>query len=238
MGKEEVIKLLLVEDDENLLYIEKMTFEDIIGDYEVKTAVNGKEGLEVWKEFRPDVIVSDMDMPIMGGMEMVRRIRETDGDVIILFATAMTSPADVKKGYKAGANNYVKKPFVPEELNEHIRSMMLLRKGGKFRDETNFLTIGNFLFDPDHRILTDKAIGHRRVLTRRESSILQLLAENMGDVVSRDAIISRCWGVEERNYFNSRSLDVFVVKLRKYLSTDDMVELNTVRGVGLQLKTD
>ena len=85
-------KLLLVEDDENLAYMEKSCFEDIIGGYEVKTAVNGKEGLKVWQDFQPDVIVSDIDMPIMDGIEMVKKIREVDGKTIILFTTGLTSP--------------------------------------------------------------------------------------------------------------------------------------------------
>lgn len=109
------IKLLLVEDDENLAYMEKSCFEDIIEGYEVKTAVNGRQGLEEWKTFQPDVIVSDIDMPIMDGLEMVRKIREVDGDTIILFTTGLISPKDLKAGYAAGANNYVKKPFIPEE---------------------------------------------------------------------------------------------------------------------------
>ena len=89
-------KLLLVEDDENLAYMEKSCFEDIIGGYEVKTAVNGKEGLKVWQDFQPDVIVSDIDMPIMDGIEMVKKIREVDGKTIILFTTGLTSPKDLK----------------------------------------------------------------------------------------------------------------------------------------------
>lgn len=98
-------KLLLVEDDENLAYMEKSCFEDIIGGYEVKTAVNGKEGLKAWRDFQPDVIVSDIDMPIMDGIEMVKNIREVDGETIILFTTGLTSPKDLKAGYAAGANN-------------------------------------------------------------------------------------------------------------------------------------
>ena len=89
-------KLLLVEDDENLAYMEKSCFEDIIGGYEVKTTVNGKEGLKVWQDFQPDVIVSDIDMPIMDGIEMVKKIREVDGKTIILFTTGLTSPKDLK----------------------------------------------------------------------------------------------------------------------------------------------
>ena len=112
-----MINLLLVEDDESLAYIEKTGLEDIIGGYKVTTATNGKEGLKAWENTRPDVIISDIDMPVMNGFEMVERIRETDQDVIIIFTSALTSPNDVKAGYRLGINNYVKKPFVPEELD-------------------------------------------------------------------------------------------------------------------------
>ena len=92
-----MIKLLIVEDDASLAYIEKTGLEDIIGGYEVTTASNGKEGLKAWEESHPDVIISDIDMPVMNGFEMVERIRETDGDVIIIFTSALTSPNDVNR---------------------------------------------------------------------------------------------------------------------------------------------
>ena len=122
-----MIKLLLVEDDASLAYIEKTGLEDIIGGYTVTTATNGKEGLQAWQETNPDVIISDIDMPVMNGFEMVERIRETDQDVIIIFTSALTSPNDVKAGYRLGINNYVKKPFVPEELDAHIQALMKMR---------------------------------------------------------------------------------------------------------------
>lgn len=108
-----MIKLLLVEDDPNLRYVVQCGLEDIIGGYEVQTAANGEEGLKVWETFRPDIIISDIDMPVMDGFEMVRRIRETDADTPILFASALTSPKDVKHGYELGVNNYVKSPSLP-----------------------------------------------------------------------------------------------------------------------------
>ena len=92
-----MIKLLLVEDDKNLSYIVQSGLQDIIGGYEVITAFNGKEGLQAWEEHHPDIIISDIDMPVMDGFEMVRHIRETDGDTPILFASALTSPKDVRK---------------------------------------------------------------------------------------------------------------------------------------------
>ena len=106
---EEIIKLLLVEDDANLCYIIQGGLEDMIGGYEVLTASNGEEGLAVWKAQQPDVIVADIEMPVMDGYEMVRRIREQDEHVPILFTSGRVSPKDVVKGYELGVNNYVKK---------------------------------------------------------------------------------------------------------------------------------
>lgn len=168
-------KLLLVEDDENLAYMEKSCFEDIIGGYEVKTAVNGKEGLKVWQDFQPDVIVSDIDMPIMDGIEMVKKIREVDGKTIILFTTGLTSPKDLKAGYAAGANNYVKKPFIPEELDAHIHSLLQLKAGARSENASNQIKLGKYILDADHATLKDTQDGKQKMLTAREAKILELL---------------------------------------------------------------
>lgn len=123
-----MIKLLLVEDDANLRYIIRGGLEDMIGGYEIKDAANGEEGLKVWQEWQPDVIVSDIEMPVMDGYEMVKRIRETDPDIPILFSSGRVSPKDVVKGYELGVNNYLKKPFLPEELNAHVQALMKMKQ--------------------------------------------------------------------------------------------------------------
>lgn len=232
------IKLLLVEDDENLAYMEKSSFEDIIGGYEVKTAINGKDGLELWKHFQPDVIVSDIDMPIMDGIEMVKKIREIDGDTIILFTTGLTSPKDLKAGYAAGANNYVKKPFVPEELDAHIQSLMRLKQGKRSLDNSHLIKLGKYILHADHATLKNQKDGTEKMLTAREAKILELLAVNKNDVVRREAVLSRFWGVEDKDYFASRSLDVFIKKIRTAIEDEPRVELKTIRGVGFKLIVD
>ncbi len=229
------IKLLLVEDDENLAYMEKSSFEDIIGGYEVNTAINGKDGLEVWKAFQPDVIVSDIDMPIMDGLEMVKRIREVDGDTIILFTTGLTSPKDLKAGYAAGANNYVKKPFVPEELDAHIQSLMRLKEGKRSKDNSHLVQLGKYILDADHATLKNQQDNSEKMLTAREAKILELLAINKNEVVRREAVLSRFWGVADKDYFASRSLDVFIKKIRTAIEDEPNVELKTIRGVGFKL---
>ena len=215
-----MIKLLLVEDDASLAYIEKTGLEDIIGGYEVITATNGKEGLLAWQESKPDVIISDIDMPVMNGFEMVERIRETDNDVIIIFTSALTSPNDVKAGYRLGINNYVKKPFVPEELDAHIQALMKMRGGMKTQKEISHYKLGKYTLDAEHATLRNDETGISQTITQREAQILHIL--------------SRFWNTED-DYFASRSLDVFVNKLRKLLAGETKITLKTVRGIGLQL---
>ena len=204
-----MIKLLLVEDDPTFSYIVKSGLQEIIGGYEVITAMNGKEGLKAWEEYHPDIIISDIDMPVMNGYQMVERIRETDGDTPILFASALTSPKDVKEGYKLGVNNYVKKPFVPDELDAHIHAILKIKAGTKSRNENEHYKLGRFTLDAKHATLYN-------------------------ETVERKAILSRFWDTED-DYFKSRSLDVFITKLRKLLKDEPRIELKNIRGVGYTL---
>lgn len=230
-----MIKLLLVEDDANLAYIVQSGLEDLVGGYEVTVAANGAEGLKAWQESRPDVIVSDIEMPVMDGYEMVRRIRQVDAEVPILFTTALTSPRDVKQGYALGVNNYIKKPFTPDELDAHIQALMKLKAAAGTHPSPVCFRLGRYTLDTSRAQLVDEHDGTSRALTQRESQLLQLLAENRNEVVRREVILSRFWNTED-DYFASRSLDVFVTKLRKLFDADPQVEIKTVRGVGLMLE--
>ena len=238
-----MVKLLLVEDDVNLSYIVQTALEDLIGGYQVFTAANGAEGLKQWEAHKPDIIVSDIEMPVMNGFDMVRRIRETemngfdmvrriretDKTTPIIFGSALTSPRDVKEGYKLGVNNYVKKPFVPDELDAHVHALLKLTEGHKTTDETGHFRLGRYTLDAPHAILRDDQTEELQTLSQREAQLLQLLAENRNQTVRREAILSR---------LASRSLDVFVNKLRKLLEDEPRVEIKTVRGVGLMLISD
>lgn len=229
-----MIKLLLVEDDTNLSYIVHSGLQEIIGGYEVITAFNGKEGLEVWREHHPDIIISDIDMPVMDGFEMVRLIRETDGDTPILFASALTSPKDVRKGYDIGVNNYVKKPFIPDELDAHLHAILKMKEGTKSRDESGICRFGKYVLDAKQAFLLNNESGNKATLTVRESQLLQLLAQNKGEVVNRETILNRFWNTDD-DYFASRSLDVFITKLRKLFANDPQIDIVTKRGIGLSL---
>lgn len=228
-----MIKLLLVEDDTSLCYMVKSSLEDLIGGYEVIIANTGKDGLDAWKDHRPDIIVADIEMPVMDGREMVAKIREIDSDTPVLFASGRVTPKDVIDGYQIGANNYIKKPFIPEEMDAHIRGLLNMKEGMRSRNQSRVYTIGSYRLDAEHCLLTD-ANEKRQTLTDREAGILEILCQNKGEVIRRAAILSRFWETED-DYFASRSLDVFVTKLRKLFLNDPSIEIRTVRGVGLML---
>lgn len=224
-----------MEDDANLCYIIKGGLEDMIGGYEVATASNGKEGLRIWREWQPEVIASDIEMPVMDGYEMVRRIREADMQIPILFISGRVSPKDVVKGYGLGVNNYVKKPFLPEELDAHVKALLRLIQARKPEREQTVFRIGEcYTFDAGRGVLIGKGQTVRE-LTVREVGLLRILCEGKGHVVRRKVILSRLWNTED-DYFSSRSLDVFVLRLRRMISGDPEVHLKTVRGVGLMLE--
>lgn len=227
-----MIKLLLIEDDPHMLYMVSSALEDMIGGYEVVTAVNGKEGLERWQEQKPDIIVSDIEMPIMNGFEMVIKIRETDGKTPIIFASGLLSPKDVTRGYETGVNNYIKKPYIPEELHSHITALLKMLNGEHMRNRRSLYSVGSFRFDVSKSELYDKN-GNAVSLTPRETQILEILCEHRGETVGREVILKKFW--PEADYFSSRSLDVFVTKLRNHFAADRTVSILTVRGVGLKL---
>lgn len=229
-----MIRLLLVEDDANLSYMIQGGLEDMIGGYEVARAAHGEEGLKMWKELKPDIIVSDIEMPVMDGYEMVKRIRTMDNETPILFSSARVSPKDVVKGYELGINNYIKKPFLPEELDAHIRALIKMKQGTKSTNESELYRIGNsYTLDAAQATLKHQS-GSSKILTVREAELLQMLCKQKGEVVRREVILEKLWNTED-DYFASRSLDVFVTKLRKLFAEDEAITIKTIKGVGLSL---
>ena len=232
--EDDMIKLLLVEDDANLCYIIRGGLEDMIGGYEVMTASNGEEGLKIWKEQHLDIIISDIEMPVMDGYEMVRRIRETDGFIPIVFTSGRVSPKDVVKGYELGVNNYIKKPFLAEELDAHIGALLKMKRGMGAANESEIYRIGeNYTFDAVHAVLKHSSCV-QKTMTEREAKLLQMLCKKKNELVRRDIILSRLWDTED-DFFASRSLDVFVTRLRKLFADDERIQIKTVKGVGLCL---
>ena len=145
-----------------------------------------------------------------------------------------TSPKDLKAGYATGANNYIKKPFIPEELDAHIHSLIQLKAGKRSENASCQIKLGRYTLDANHATLKDRRKATRRCFAR-EAKILELLAVNKNEVVRREAVLSRFWGVEDKDYFASRSLDVFIKKIRTALEDKPAVELKTIRGLGFKL---
>lgn len=230
------IKLLIVEDDESFAYIVRFGLQRI-GGYEILVAGNGKEGYEMWREHQPDIIMADVEMPVMNGYEMVAKIRETDPYIPIMFTSSYAGPHDVMKGYEFGASNYVKKPCVPEELDCHLRALIKLSTQQPIRNEERVMTVGKYTYDPKHLILkTEDGTGDIK-LTNYENTILEVLCKNKGEIVKREIIIDMIW--DDGGFYASRRLDTQLNKLREKVEKgDSSIRIITVRGVGLRLVDD
>ena len=228
-------RVLLVEDDKNLSFILKSSLEQMIGGYEIEVATNGKEGLEKLAAGRFDVIVSDVEMPVMDGVTMVRQVRERYPDVAIVFITGLTTARDVINGYQSGADFYIKKPFLPEELDAHIQAVLKVKRSASVPEANgkDRYTIGKYSFFPSQNLLCDED-GYQRSLTPKEAKVLEMLCQRKGRLVSREEILIAIW--QTADFYSSRSLDVFITKLRKYLAKDPHIGLKVQKGVGIELE--
>lgn len=228
MSKEK-IKVLLVEDEVTLAMIIKDTLEE--GDFIIHTAIDGEEGMRLFFEIRPDVLVADVMMPRMDGFEMVRRIRQSDKQTPILFLTARSAINDVVEGFELGANDYLKKPFGMQELI--IRIKALAGKAFSFTEteKESCFEIGNYVFNSMAQTLSNA--GNTQELSHRESEILKRLCQNRNQVVNTQNVLLELWG--DDSFFNSRSLHVFITKLRHKLSQDDRIRIINVRGIGYKM---
>lgn len=232
-----MIKVLLVEDDKNLCFILRSSLEQMIGGYQVTVATNGREGLEALEREAFDVVVSDVEMPVMDGKEMTHAIRERHPNLAIILITGLTTARDVINGYQSGADFYIKKPFLPEELDAHIQAILRMKRENRpapiAEKETNVTyTIGQYRFVPSGNQLHFG--DERQNLTPKEARILEMLCRKKGEVVNRDEILTAIW--DTADFYSSRSLDVFITKLRKYLSKDPNITLKVLKGVGICLE--
>lgn len=224
-----MIQLLLIEDDADLTCLIQKTLTDVIGGYEVRTAKDGEEGLLLLSAETPDIIITDIDMPVMDGIEMVRKIRLRNNDIPILFITGKIGYKDINLGYAAGGNMYIKKPVFPHELDAHIKGLLK----GQNNQPATIYRIGKYTFDAARYYLEYNA--QKQSLSKTESQLLALLCENRGNVVDRHNIVKSIWGEKVDYQSASRSLDVFINSLRHYLSQDTSVSIRTIKKVGIML---
>lgn len=229
------IKVLLVEDEGTLALIIKDTLES--QGFIIRTARDGEEGLQMFFGETPDVVVADVMMPRMDGFEMVRRIRRKDNLTPVLFLTARTETQDVVQGFEMGANDYIRKPFGMQELIVRIKALVgRAYKPVEQEEQPTQFVIGNYHLDTVKEQLVYSSDGsdpQPTQLSHRESEILKRLAMHRGEVVDNRDTLIELWG--DNSYFNTRSLHVFITKLRHKLAKDDSLRIINVRGIGYKL---
>ena len=221
---------LLAEDDENLGTL-LSTFLNSKG-FQTKWVKNGEEAISYYRSFTNtiDFIILDVMMPEKDGFSVAKEIRLTDKKTPILFLTAKSMKDDKLKGFELGADDYLTKPFAMEELIARIQAI-LRRVGDASSAKTEKLSIGALAFDP-HKSILYSSTGEKK-LTTKENALLTLLARNVNEVLDRQATLRAVWG--DDNYFNGRSIDVYIAKLRKLLSEDPAIEIMNIHGIGFKL---
>ena len=239
--KNEIIKVLLVEDEASLAMIIQQTLKNV--GFDITIAPDGEEGLRMIPHVQPDVVVADIMMPKMDGMEMVRRLRENDRNTPVLFLTARSAVSDVVEGFELGADDYLRKPFSMLELIVRLRALVnrssnrLVKDNTQHTDEipqNNIVHIGSYTLNPVTQMLSHYL--NTEELSHRESELLMMLAINVNKVVSAKDILLNLWG--DDNIYNGKSLQVFVSRLRHRLTSDPNVKIVNVRGIGYKLITN
>lgn len=228
----EKLKVLLAEDDRNLGNILKSYLE--AKSYETTLCVNGQEALQAYAKNKYDICIIDVMMPVMDGFSLAKEIRLDNKYIPILFLTAKSLQEDKIKGFELGADDYITKPFSMEELLVRMKAVLRRAISGPLpgEDITTF-EIGRYIFDYNRQTLTIGDDVQR--LTSKENELLKLLCDSMNNVLDRRIALHKIWN--DDSYFNARSMDVYIAKLRKYLKKDPSVELINVHGTGFKLIT-
>jgi DNA-binding response OmpR family regulator len=222
-------KILLCEDDTNLGMVLKNYLE--LTDYDVTLERDGRLGLAAFQREKFDICLLDVMMPNMDGFTLAESIRDVDPDMPLFFLSAKTMKEDIIQGYKLGADDYITKPFDSEVLLLKIKAILKRsEEENKINDNIEF-DLGNYHFNPRLRELKIGATVH--VLSPKENELLKMLAEHKNDLLQRDKALKKIWGSD--TYFNGRSMDVYIAKLRKYLKEDTQIEIVIVHGSGFRL---
>lgn len=224
------IRLLLVEDEAILAGVVKETLE--MKGFEVIYAADGQEGWQLYRQHRPDVCVIDVMMPRKDGLTLVQEIRATDPHTPLIFLTAKSEVQDVLKGFHAGADDYIKKPFSMEELILRIHALLKRTLTPVAAPASQGqIRLGSYLFDYPRQELHFG--GEPQRLSQREADLLKMLADNANNITSRKEMLLSIWG--DDSFFNARNMDVYITRMRKYLRHDATVQIVNVRGRGFKL---
>lgn len=230
----DVVKIFFVEDDLSFGAVLKSYLE--INGYDVCWVDDGQEALN---QFQPDTFqlcILDVMLPHVDGFEIGRLVRQADERVPLIYLTAKGMKADILQGYKIGADDYITKPFDTEVLLCKIEAILKRNSGTDFAHSVGKVQVGRYLFSPELR--TIEFNGGIRRLSPKEAGLLCLMLEHKNQLLPRELALKRIWG--EDGYFTTRSMDVYVTKLRKYLSDDSSVEIKNIHGSGyiLSVKTE
>ncbi len=222
-------KILLCEDDTNLGMVLKNYLE--LNEYEVTLERDGRLGLAAFQREKFDICLLDVMMPNMDGFTVAEEIRDINPDVPLFFLSAKTMKDDIIQGYKLGADDYITKPFDSDVLLHKIKAI-LKRNEEMHKDEVNAeFDLGKYHFNPRLRELVVN--GKTQTLSPKENELLKMLSEYKNDLLPREAALKKIWGSD--TYFNGRSMDVYIAKLRKYLKEDEKLEIVNIHGNGFRL---
>ena len=223
------VKILLAEDDENLGALLREYL--IAKGFKTDLFVNGELALAGFKKNKYDICILDVMMPKMDGFTLAREIKKINGAIPYIFLTAKSLKEDVLEGFSIGADDYITKPFSMEELMFRIKAILRRVSTNNSSDTNETYTIGEYLFDSQKQILEH---GKKQLkLTTKESELLRLLCNNKNNVLERNFALITIW--QEDSYFNARSMDVYITKLRKYLKDDNSIQILNIHGKGYKL---
>lgn len=224
------LKILYVEDDSSLGFVVQ---DGLMAEgYTVHLCRDGKSALQQYNQRDYDICVLDVMLPEKDGFSLAQDIRKLNTHVPILFLTARGRIEDKMTGYEVGADDYLTKPFEQQELLMKVKA--LLRRNTDRSKDKDYYSIGEYSYHPDSMMLVHS--DEKRRLTKTENKVLGLLCEHMDRVMERDLLLNMVWGKDD--YQTGRSLDVYLSKLRKYLSRDSRIRIENVHGVGFKLEVD
>lgn len=226
------IKILLAEDDTNLgkLLCDYLNAKG----YHTVLAANGEEAFNLFVKGSYNLCLLDVMMPVKDGFTLAKEIRKMNQEMPIIFLTAKSMKDDLLQGFATGADDYITKPFSMEELLARINAVLRRSGNDKVIDEKTTFNIGTYVFDYQQRLLMHN--DNKQKLTSKENELLRLLCQNQGKVLERTYALKAIW--EDDNYFNARSMDVYIAKLRKHLKGDASIEIINVHGRGFRLYID
>lgn len=225
---EEKLKILLCEDDENLGMLLREYLQ--AKGYAAELCPDGEAGYKAFLKSKFDICVLDVMMPKKDGFTLAQEIRQANAEIPVIFLTAKTLKEDILEGFKIGADDYITKPFSMEELVMRIEAILRRVKGKKGKEVTMY-KIGKFTFDTQKQVLI--ADDKPEKLTTKESELLSLLCAHVNEILERNFALKTIW--IDDNYFNARSMDVYITKLRKHLKADPSIEIINIHGKGYKL---